>query len=179
MSKKPDAAKGRPPTELELENPLTRSLVPDGETPDGFIVFTGLAGRSNRPRFVRLYLSEELDEYVEIAEADVRYSQTIEPPASPLGVTKVWVLQTAAVRHTVVQTRTAQADLIQGEINEAYAANGFLGGSILEQMPQSSATMTAAAAQAGGLSWFKCCKTKSCCGVCPKSGHMGGGTRAE
>jgi len=163
MAKKTDLPVKQSPT---LESPIANRLVPQGETPDGFIVFTGLAGRSNLPESVRLYLSEELDEYVEIATSDIRYSQVIELPASPLGVTKIWVLQTAAVRHTVVKTRSAQADLIKGQMNAAWAANSFLGGSILDQMPHTSATATAAL-QAGGLSWFRCCRTHGTFLCCP------------
>jgi hypothetical protein len=160
MAEKTARPKQSPPS----ESAIAKSLVPDGEIPDQFIVFQGFPGRSNLPASVRLYLNEALDEYVEVTASDIRHSEVIQAPTAPLEVTKIWVVQTAAVRHTIVETRTAQADLIRGQINEASEANRFLAGSIMEQMPPNLASMMAIS-QGKGWSWFRCCKTKShlCC----------------
>jgi hypothetical protein len=101
-------------------HPLVSDLVPDDAgIPIPSVAFTGFFGNSSKQGYMRLYLTEVLHEYLEIALSDILHTQVLPPPNSALGASRVWVMQNASVQHTVVATRIAQADLIQADLSES------------------------------------------------------------
>jgi hypothetical protein len=102
------------------EDRIVEALVPDpGQHQPGFL-FIGLLGKAIQPGDWRLYLTPELNEYVEFSEQDVVHSQPISQEESPLGGSRVWLRSGASFRHTCIETRQAQADFLRGGITSAF-----------------------------------------------------------
>ena len=99
---------------------LVESIVPDPNQPPSVITLTGFLGNGAQQGDWRLYLSANLDEYVEFSESDVVHHQPISQERSPLGGTTVWVRSGTTLRHTCVESRQVQADFLQGGITSEF-----------------------------------------------------------
>lgn len=111
------------------EDEIIARLVPDPATSTDVISLAGYLGKSARKGVWRLYLTLELNEYLEIAEDDIVHTQ---PRASddPSGGTVVWIKRNATLQRTRTESRQAQAEFLQGDISAAFLANakGQIGG---------------------------------------------------
>ena len=98
-SERPD----NPKTAFE-QDPLVDRMRPDPSVaPVAALVLEGLAGRSNRENYVRLYFSTALNHYAEFASADMLFNEAIPPEQPPfLGhkATRVGIRQDAVVDYT-------------------------------------------------------------------------------
>jgi hypothetical protein len=97
------------------EDPLVQRLVPEPDKlPPSVRLLCGFLGRCSRDGFWRLYLTEELNEYVEFAEED---AVATEPQSSEKeGGTRIWIKSAANVVHTRVESRELRAEFLEGEI---------------------------------------------------------------
>ena len=98
------------------EDELIKNLVPDpSQVPDARMLF-GFLGKSSREGYWRLYLTPELNEYVEFQEEDVLHTQSFATPENPLGGKAVWVKRETNLLRTSTKSREAQAEFLQGDI---------------------------------------------------------------
>jgi hypothetical protein len=112
----------KPQKRLEQDR-LVDQLAPDPGSHSPLTMLTGFLGQSGREGFWRLYLTPELDEYVEFAEDDVVQTEEASKEQAPFGGSCVWLRQGASVTHTRVSTRQLQAEFLSGSISA-----GYLGG---------------------------------------------------
>ena len=106
------------------QDSLVEQLVPDPGNPQPTIQLTGWLGKGTEEGIWRLYLSPELDEYVEFSEQTVAHSQPVQKEQSALGGTTVWLKAGTPLNHTQIRRRQVQADFLSGGIT-----TGFLAGS--------------------------------------------------
>jgi hypothetical protein len=64
----------------------------------------------------RLYLTLDLDDYIEMDESQILHSVTFEGSQFPLGGSLVWVRRTAKLKRVAHQSTEAQADFLRGQI---------------------------------------------------------------
>jgi hypothetical protein len=81
------------------QDPLVDKLLPDPSkgSPD-VVAMLGFLGKSTRPGFWRVYFTAELDDYAEVAEADLVYTQALPSTESPLGGSVAWIRRQAQVQ---------------------------------------------------------------------------------
>ena len=109
------------------EDELIKNLVPDpSQVPDARMLF-GFLGKSSREGYRRLYLTPELNEYVEFQEEDVLHTLSFATPENPLGGKVVWVKREANLFHTRTASREAQADFLRGDISTAFLRGAGVG----------------------------------------------------
>jgi len=103
-------------------NDFTESLVPDpSQPPPRTIVLEGLVGRSPKEGYWRLYFNEELSNYAEFKEEDLRHQESIPRehyPLPGLEANKVWLDADAQVDFTNTESRRVQAEFLRGDIAE-------------------------------------------------------------
>lgn len=105
-----------PDDEGPQQHPLVEALVPDPSlVPPNATRITGYVGRSSTSGTWRLYLSPNLDRYVEIPEAEILYSQQLPGDRG----TAIWVRRDAKLHLVAVQSRDVQADYLSGPITRA------------------------------------------------------------
>jgi hypothetical protein len=107
------------PKQLKQDR-LVEQLVPDPANHEPTIQLTGWLGKDAKEGFWRLYLTPQLDEYVQFAETDVIHSQPAQADQSPLGGTLVWLKSGTALQHTRVVKQNVQADFLAGGIVSNY-----------------------------------------------------------
>lgn len=96
---------------------IVEALVPDPAAgPPNTTVLHGFLGKSTQSGVWRLYLTEALDEYVEIPEDEILHTQQLPDD----GGTLVWVPKTLALQHVSAQSQQVQADFLGGPITEAH-----------------------------------------------------------
>jgi hypothetical protein len=83
--------------------------------------FFGFLRRSD-DRTWRLYLTLDLDDYIEMDESQMLHSVSFEGAQFPLGGTLVWVRRTAKLKRVAQQSTEAQADFLRGQIAMEYIA---------------------------------------------------------
>jgi hypothetical protein len=101
------------------EDDLVAKLVPDpSQGPPDATVLTGYLGRApevagkGKEASWRLYQSAALDEYVEIAEADILHTQKLPDDQG----TRVWVPKSLPLNYVRVHSEQVQAELLGGAI---------------------------------------------------------------
>ena len=100
---------GRPPLE---QDPLVEALVPDpNQGPPDATVLQGYLGKSTTEGVWRLYLTPQLDQYVELPEAEILYSQK-----QPDDGTLVWVRRDLPLNVQRPQAAQVQAEFLGGNI---------------------------------------------------------------
>ncbi len=104
------------------QDQLIEQLAPDPADPQATIQLRGWLGKGAREGFWRLYLTSQLDEYVQFQEKDVVHTQPIPPEQSPLGGTIVWLPAGTSLQHTRVATRQLQAGFLSGGITANFMA---------------------------------------------------------
>jgi hypothetical protein len=102
------------------QDALVENLVPDPSQYQSVTVLAGFLGKSTRVGYWRLYLTSQLNEYVEFREEDVVHTQPIPPEQSPLGGTLIWLRRDATVHHTHITSRQVQAEFLQGHITSRF-----------------------------------------------------------
>jgi hypothetical protein len=105
------------------EDDIISRLVPNATVPAEVTALEGFLGKSASAGFWRLYRTLELNDYVEIAEGDIVYSQSLATPKQPLRGSMVWVKRDAPLRHTRTETRQVQAELLQGDITGGFLSD--------------------------------------------------------
>ena len=110
-------------TRKELkQDPLVEQLAPDPADPQATIQLKGWLGKGVKEGSWRLYLTPQLDEYVQFQDKDIVHTQPIAPEQSPLGGTMIWLLAGTSLQHTRVTTRQLQAGFLSGGITANFMA---------------------------------------------------------
>jgi hypothetical protein len=112
---------GEGPKELQQDALIEKLVVDPSKVPD-VQVLVGFLGRSSEAGTWRLYLTLQLNSYVEFSAENVLHTQPLAAAQSPLGVTAVWLKQDATVKHTRTGTRQTQAEFVQGDIMSSFIA---------------------------------------------------------
>ena len=118
------ANKPNDPAKQLKQDPLVDQLMPDPGNPQPTIQLTGWLGKGTDEGWWRLYLTPQLDEYVEFSSDSVVHTQPLQKEQSALGGSTVWLKAGTALNHTQVVQRQVQADFLSGGIT-----SGFLTGS--------------------------------------------------
>ena len=104
------------------EDKIVRDLVPDpGQPPPDSVVLRGFMGKSDRDGHRRLYLDDSLSSWVEIPEEEILHVETT--PDDESG-TAIWVKRSAQLETKSVQSASAPAEFLSGDIAGA-AAGGL------------------------------------------------------
>lgn len=103
-------------------HPLTESLLPSPAAHPNAVTFSGFLGRSTKDGFWRLYLSDELDEFLELKADQILHSEQIDVCGQPAGIVRLWVPKDAQLQHVTIDATIAAAEFIQGEILDACSA---------------------------------------------------------
>ena len=99
------------------QDKIVEILVPDPKHIPDLAVKLGYLGESDLDGYCRLYLTPELNEYIEILKDDVQYSQKINSESASLGTTILWINQNAKLKHTkTISKQQAQQEFLQGPI---------------------------------------------------------------
>jgi len=104
------------------QDQLVAKLVPDPENHEPAIQQVGWLGKGIKEGSWRLYLTPQLNEYIQFSEADVIHSQPLDISKSSLGGTTVWLKAGTPLAYTQVVKRTVQADFLSGGITSNYMA---------------------------------------------------------
>ena len=97
------------------QDPLVDALVPDpGQGPPNATVLEGYLGKSTTEDAWRLYLTRELDRYVELTEGEILHTQP-----RPDDGTRVWVRRDLSLEVQRVQTAQVQAEFLGGALARA------------------------------------------------------------
>jgi hypothetical protein len=116
----PQPRKGSSRADLK-QDPLVDKLRPDPSQPAPDVAsLVGFLGKASGSGRWRLYLSAELNEFVEIAEADIVASESIATERNPLGGTRLWIKRDAKLPYTRIESRQVQAEFLQGKITENF-----------------------------------------------------------
>jgi hypothetical protein len=118
------ANKPNDPAKQLKQDPLVDQLMPDPGNPQPTIQLIGWLGQGTDEGLWRLYLTPQLDEYVEFSADSVVHTQPLQKEQSALGGSTVWLKAGTALNHTQVVQRQVQADFLSGGIT-----SGFLTGS--------------------------------------------------
>lgn len=180
------AEKKKPGPKRELkQDALVERLVPDPSQPSDVVVLQGYLGASDRPGYWRLYLTQDLKQFVELAEDDIVHNEPIPTSISPSGGTTLWVKSSAKIENTSTTARQAQAQFLAGDIASgasaasSYAAVSPRGGKVKYDSVNLCPTdigPCASIARCPTASW-RFCPTEQCpSGFCPSVGcptHIG------
>ncbi|MGS0685530.1 hypothetical protein ACVBEQ_10330 [Nakamurella sp. GG22] len=116
------------------EDEVVAKLVADpGAVPD-LQTLVGLLGRSDRPGYWRLYLSPQLDEYVECRTDDVVHLEKLGAGPGALGGTMVWLDRKATVQHTRPTAPTMQGEFLQGDIATDFLSSARMTGGLESEL---------------------------------------------
>jgi hypothetical protein len=91
-------------------------IVSDPNNPPDALLLTGYLGKSSDQGYIRLYLDEELSDYVELPESGVLYAQEMSKEDSPLGGSYVWIQRNAQVIQGPVGPNRMTASFLSGRI---------------------------------------------------------------
>ncbi len=117
----PSKDKPENPNQLKQDS-LVEKLVPDPANHQPTIQLTGWLGKDAKEGTWRLYLTPQLDEYVQFTDADVVHSQPMQEAQSSLGGTIIWLKAGTVLQHTQVVKQQVQADFLSGGITSSYMA---------------------------------------------------------
>lgn len=120
-------SEGMPEKHELTEEAFVRALVPDPSNLPDAVFLSGFVGRSSREGFWRLYLTVDLNEFIEFHEADVLHAQPIGSPDSALSGQAVWVKRTSNLDRFTVNSLQMQTEFLQGDVAEAFAVRGMRG----------------------------------------------------
>lgn len=91
-------------------------IVTDPKNPPTTLLLKGFIGASSEEGYIRLYLDNELSDYVEIPETAILYSQEIPKEKSPIGGSYIWIQRDASVIHGAVVADRPKASFLEGRI---------------------------------------------------------------
>ena len=98
------------------EDSLIEKLVPDPSQVPGLKMRIGWLGKSSRRKYWRLYLTPELNSYLEFREEDIVHTLSMASDMNPLGGTTVFLKREAELLHTRTTSTQAQAEWLGGDI---------------------------------------------------------------
>lgn len=103
------------------QDPLVDRLRPDpSQPPVDAIALTGYLGKGTAEQQWRLYMTPRLNEFVEIAEADILSQESMATEQNPLAPSRVWVKHDAKLAYTRLDSRQVQAEFLKGEITRGF-----------------------------------------------------------
>jgi len=109
------------------QDPLVEKLKSDPSQDPNVRLFTGYLGRSTQVGYWRLYLTPQLDEYLEINEEDISHNQSLATEQSPMGGTMLWIRRGANVQYTRTVSRQVQVEFLQGDMTATLLSGIGLG----------------------------------------------------
>ena len=102
------------------QHPFVEALVPDpSQDPPRVTVLRGFLGKSTTEGMVRLYLTLALDEYVEIAAADILRSQQLPDDRGNV----LWVPTGLQLQHIRTQSQQVSADMLSAAARHTCPGN--------------------------------------------------------
>jgi hypothetical protein len=101
-------------------DPVVEQLVPNPIAPPNLVSLTGVLGRSDQDGVHRLYLTRQLNAYVEFEQSAVVHSTAIGEPESGFRATTVWLKTGTPLQLTRITTRQVQADFLSGGLTDAF-----------------------------------------------------------
>lgn len=103
------------------QSPFVEKVMPDPAHPTSVAPWLGLLGKSTEDGYWRLYLTIELDSYIEFKEEDVLAFDIIPPKQSPLEVeaARVYLDPSARIKH--VRTQSWEGEARQGQAGTTMA----------------------------------------------------------
>src|ERR1700751_1576644 len=110
------------PSKSLSQDPLVERLISDPANPEPTVHLSGWLGKATQEGMWRLYLTPQLDEYVQFSESDVVHTQPLTPDQSPLGGSVVWLKAGTPLEHTHVAKTKMQADFLSGAVTSGYMA---------------------------------------------------------
>jgi hypothetical protein len=124
-------------TEQLRQSPFVEKVMPDPAHPTSVAPWLGLLGKSTNDGYWRLYLTIELDSYIEFKEEDVLAFDIIPPKQSPLEVeaARVYLEPSARIKHVRTQSWEGEARQGQAGTTMAGAVPEVLSGRRLLQGP--------------------------------------------
>lgn len=105
-----------------VQDALVEALVPDPSRHEATTQLSGWLGKSATAGVWRLYLTPQLNTYVEFAEDDVVHTRPLDASESPLGGTTIWIKAGVMLRHTEVVTRQVEAGFLSGGVTSGFMA---------------------------------------------------------
>jgi hypothetical protein len=103
---------------------LVQRLVSDPSTHQPSVVFSGFLGEAASDDAWRLYLTPQLDEYIEFPKDALLHTESAR--GEDASGTTVWLSQGTPLQHTVIASRQVQADFLQGDLTRG----GLTGGAV-------------------------------------------------
>jgi len=122
------------PRELK-QDALVEKLVPDPAAPPDTIRLVGFLGKGTRAGYWRLYLTSQLNEYVECHEDDVVHTQSLATEQNPLAGTMAWIKRGAKLLHSRTTSVQAQAEFFQGNIMDRFLMRSPMGAPSASRRP--------------------------------------------
>jgi hypothetical protein len=87
-------------------------------------IVTGYLGKGAQEGYWRLYISPQLNEYLEISEEDIVHNQSLATEQSPLGGTVLWIKSSSNLQYTRTISRQVQAEFLQGDMTASFLSGG-------------------------------------------------------
>jgi hypothetical protein len=109
-------------TEQLRQSPFVEKVMPDPSHPTSVAPWIGLVGKSTEDGYWRLYLTIELDSYIEFKEEDVLAFDIVPPKQSTLEVeaARVYLEPSARIKHVRMQSWEGEAG--QGQAGATMAS---------------------------------------------------------
>jgi hypothetical protein len=103
------------------EAEFVRALVPDpADLPDAHLL-TGFLAKGGRPERWRLYLTRELDEFIEFEQSGVLHSENVAGMSDDADLTRVWVKASTVLHRSEPTPGSQQAAFLEGDIAAMFA----------------------------------------------------------
>jgi hypothetical protein len=100
-----------------------KNVVPDPSTPPNTIMVRGYFGDAPTEDDIRIYLSENLDQYVDVADDAIYHAEPADTPGMPPGLHYIWIDRDADMQHEpLMQPQTGRKQkFLEGRIQRNYA----------------------------------------------------------
>lgn len=115
----PERVRQSGPSKRLKQDRLVDDLTSESGEVTPTIQLTGWLGRGKREGAWHLYLTPQLDEYVEFSQNDVVRTEAVPEDQPGRGATMVWLRAGTVLQHTSV-TRNVQAAFLTGEITASF-----------------------------------------------------------
>ena len=105
---------------------FTASVRPDPKSSGQLALLCGYIGKSNMEGHVRVYLDEELNNFVEVPEGDILHCIPHEKSEDPLGGSRLWVKQSTVVTFgDPALANRPKSSFLEGDLMSSYANMGM------------------------------------------------------
>jgi hypothetical protein len=105
-----------------LEDDIPRAVQPDSHSPAQYVAVTGYLGSGSSGQHYRLYLTADMNEYIEFETNAVGAVKSLHADGKPMGGTVVWLHADAGVTYARVMAASSlrqQASFTRGSIASA------------------------------------------------------------